>query len=155
MGRSTFIPMLRFRKAHTRWWRKPLVSHNGRELPAELAILDSRLGPSEHGVWLNSRSYAAGVADLIRAEGKFATRRAPVPDWVESVLGAIHKAAGVSKGCPDLVIWNTESRTFRLIEVKCPHWDRPSSEQESFMKAAAAAGIMTEVAEWEFEPDAP
>ena len=124
-------------------------------MPAELAILHSQLRAGEDGVWLNSRGYAAGVVDLVHSGDTFKTRRAPVPEYVGTALSKVHASARVAKGCPDLVIWNTSARTFRLIEVKCPHWDRPSEEQERFMQAAEVAGIPAEIVEWEFEPDDP
>jgi hypothetical protein len=65
-------------------------------------------------------------------------------------LGELYLEAGLSRGCPDLVIWNAQSQELRLVEVKCPHWDRPSRQQDLFMGVAARRGIPTEVVEWEF-----
>ena len=59
-------------------------------------------------------------------------------------------AATHAKGAPDLVLWNESARTVRFVEVKCPHWDRPSAEQLKFLGAAEEQGVATSIAEWEF-----
>jgi hypothetical protein len=131
------------------------VNLGGRALPAELAVLAAEVGPEEHGAWLNSRSTASGVVDLVLEDGEggrpvFTTRRQALPSFVSAALDAVYEQSGLGKGCPDLVIWNPASRRVRLVEVKCPRWDRPSAEQEKFMEAAATLGVSTCVAEWEF-----
>jgi hypothetical protein len=56
---------LRFKSAGSKWWQKPLALYQGKQLPAELIILQGELGAGEHGVWLNSRGLKSGVEDLI------------------------------------------------------------------------------------------
>lgn len=150
--------MLRFAPANTHWWQKPLVLVDGRALTAELAVLGLQLRPGEQGVWLNSRGRTSGVVDLVprrQPDGpSFATRRTPLPPFVAAALNRLYGAAGVKKGCPDLVIWRSDPESLRLVEVKCPHWDSPTPEQERFLEAAAAAGISASVIEWEFSDGA-
>lgn len=68
----------RVKSAGSKWWQKPLVLHQGRQLPAELIILQDELGAGEHGVWLNSRGLKSGVAELITSGEKgLKTRRVP------------------------------------------------------------------------------
>ena len=141
-----------------KWWQKPLVLVDERPTAAELAVLATELCPGETGVWLNSRGLASGVAELQRdqeaSEPTFRTKRIPLPEFVASGLAEIHQDAGVAKGCPDLVIWRTEQKSFRLVEVKCPHWDTPTEEQDAFMRAAVQRGIPTTLVEWEFDEGA-
>lgn len=100
---------------------------------------------------MNSRGRRSGVGGIKRtAAGKTKTVRRPLPDYVAQALSDLYQETGLSRGCPDLVIWNIQIREVRLVEVKCPHWDRPSPEQDQFMKAAQRRGIPTEVVEWEF-----
>ena len=149
--------MLRFRKANVSWWRKPLVLFGERVLTAELAVLASELGESEQGVWLNSRGRTSGVIDLIPCSichgGSFKTRRVPLPPFVASALGRLYSHAHVTKGCPDLIIWHATAHRIRLVEVKCPHWDAASAEQNRFMSVAAALGVPAKIVEWEFSGD--
>jgi hypothetical protein len=143
--------MLQFTPAGEKWWQKPLVTYGGRVLPAELAVLRGELGPGEEGVWLNSRGTKTGVADLVRgADGKFTTIRATLPTFVSWELAELYVVTGLPKGMPDLVIWNAVSETLRLVEVKCPHWDRPSLEQDAFLAIAAANGVPSKIVDWEF-----
>ena len=147
--------MLRFQLGTDRWWNKPLADLGGRVLPAELAVLAAEVGPHERGTWINSRGTKSGVIDLIRdtdSAGKpsYKTRRAALPAFVSAALAAVYEKSGLSKGCPDLVIWEEAGQHLRLVEVKCPHWDRPSVEQVEFMRVAATMGIPTSIAEWEF-----
>lgn len=67
------------------------------------------------------------------ANGKYVTRRISLPDFVSETLKRTYEAAEVKRGCPDLVIWNEDSKQVRFVEVKCPHWDRPTKEQELFL----------------------
>lgn len=142
---------LRLNAARKQWWRKPLVQLGRRALPAELVVLAAELRRAESGAWLNSRSLASGVVDLVpdksTASG-FRTRRIALPAIVASTLRQIYRASRLRKGCPDLVIWS--AKTVRLVEVKRPHWDKPSPEQERFIRFAAKAGVPTHVVEWEF-----
>ena len=146
--------MLRFSRAGVWWWRKPLVREDGKAVPAELAVLHREVGSNERGVWLNSRKAASGVVALqaYEKDGKqrFRTRREPLPLFVAAQLEAIYTDAQVAKGCPDLVIWRQDREELRLIEVKCPHWDELTAEQERFITAAAGRGVSTRVVEWEF-----
>jgi hypothetical protein len=144
--------LLRFEPAGAKWWRKPLVRHENRTLPAELAILIGELSVDESGAWLNSRGLDSGVADLISSDlGAFKTKRIPLPPFVSEQLKKLYLKARVKKGCPDLVIWNQMTKRMRLVEVKCPHWDRPSQEQRLFIEAAESSGIAAKIVEWEFQ----
>lgn len=145
------MPLLQFKSAHIRWWRKPLVRVRGRRLPAELAVLALQIKAGETGAWLNSRGVSSGVVDLIPDAGSasgFRTQRAKLPSFVVTTLRRLYHEANLTKGCPDLVIWSASE--VRLVEVKCPHWDRPSPEQTRFMRVAARLGVATRVVEWEF-----
>ena len=77
---------------------------------------------------MNSRGTATGAIDLILTGTRpaFKTRRISLPEFVSSVLRDIYKRAGLKWGCSDLVIWNAASHEVRLVEVKCPHCDKPS-----------------------------
>lgn len=144
--------MLRFERASERWWNKPLVSLSGRILPAELAVLEAELAPGEAGAWMNSRSTATGAVDLILTGTRpaFTTRRIPLPEFVSSVLRDIYKRADLKWGCTDLVIWNEASGEIRLVEVRCPHRNKPTPEQRIFLRVAEEMGIESSVVEWEF-----
>lgn len=121
-------------------------------LPAELAVLKAELKSGEEGAWLNSRGATSGTAELIRdAAGKFKARRIELPSFVSSRVRAIYTSAGLSKGAADLVIWNRTSQAVRFVEVKCPHWDKPSMEQLEFLRVAAASDCPVSIAEWEFD----
>lgn len=143
--------MLRFNRSDRRWWNKPLVAHAGRDLPAELVILELSMGPGEEGAWMNSRGRSSGVVALRwDGEGKAETIRRTLPDFVSMALEKVYQEAHLARGCPDLVIWNPGAHNVRLVEVKCPHWDRPSDDQHEFIRVAAHRGIPAEVVEWEF-----
>jgi len=92
------------------------------------------------------------VTDLVpsRSNKKYQTVRVPLPEYVTSMLSSIYAAANLKKGCPDLVLWNTKRKTVRFVEVKCPHWDSPTSEQNVFLKAAKSLGANGKIVEWEF-----
>ena len=144
--------LFQFESAGCKWWRKPLVRHDKRTLPAELAILARELCAGESGAWLNSRGLDSGVADLISIKlGEFKTKRVPLPSFVSERLKQLYIKANVKKGCPDLVIWNSKTQGMRLVEVKCPHWDSPSPEQNKFIEAAESSGIGAKIVEWEFQ----
>ena len=147
--------MLQFKPAGTKWWNKPLVDFHGRNLPAELAVLQTELQVEEEGVWLNSRGVTTGVSDLIRTETedgeyKYKTLRIEIPEFVSDAIKLAYLASGLTKGCPDLVVWNSSTLAIRFTEVKCPHWDKVFQEQIDFMKVAEQHGIQTKVVEWEF-----
>lgn len=143
--------MLRFARSPERWWQKPLAQVDGQPLPAELAVLGAELLPGERGAWINSRGTKTGAVDLVRtAHGKLSTRREKLPRFVADLLRSLYDSTGLRKGAPDLVIWNPEKSSVRFIEVKCPHWDRPSAEQLKFLSAARDRGIETTIVEWEF-----
>lgn len=144
--------LLQFESAGTKWWQKPLVRTENRLLPAELAILHKEISTGEEGAWLNSRGLESGVADLIsKPDGKYETKRVPLPVFVSNQLKQLYQKANVKKGCPDLVIWNLKAKKMRLVEAKCPHWDRPSQEQKLFIEAAQASGVGAKIVEWEFK----
>lgn len=91
---------------------------------------------------MNSRGVASGTRELTRdSTGKFKTRRIHLPTFVSARLRSLYEASGLSKGAPDLIIWNTGDSSVRFVEVKCPHWDRPSEEQLRFLRVAEAAGV--------------
>jgi hypothetical protein len=142
---------LKLSRSDQRWWNKPLAQDAGEQLPAELVILKLILRAGEEGAWMNSRGCVSGVVGLewIGNE-KPRTIRRDLPAFVAMALDEIYREAGLSRGCPDLVIWDIQNRKFRLAEVKCPQWDRPSHEQEAFMRVATERGIPTEIVEWEF-----
>lgn len=123
-------------------------------LTAELAVLTCDLAEDEEGLWMNSRSRTSGVKDLapcmVGSDIAFRAVRASLPVFAVSLLERLFAAAHVAKGCPDLVIWCSVPQSIRLVEVKCPHWDTVSREQECFMFAAAALGIPAKTMEWEF-----
>jgi VRR-NUC domain-containing protein len=142
-----------FRNAHKKWWQKPLIETGRGVLPAELAILKLELGEAEDGVWINSRGTKTGVYDLEYIDGKFQTIRKELPELVTRFLVDTYKSKALAKGCPDLVIWDIESESFRFVEVKCPRWDRLGKEQIAFIAHAKEKGIGTTIAEWIFEED--
>jgi hypothetical protein len=144
-------PRIHFESAKARWWGKPLVRAGDRALPAELAVLALQLAPGERGTWLNSRGTSSGVVDIVpdtASASGFRTRRVPLPPFVTATLRLLYRHSRLAKGCPDLVIWSANA--MRLVEVKCPHWDAPSIEQERFMRTATRQGVATTVVEWEF-----
>ena len=147
--------MLQFEPAGTKWWNKPLVNHRGKSLPAELAVLQTELQHEEAGVWLNSRGIKTGVSDLLvtefkDGEYKYKTLRIEIPDFVSDAIKLAYSASGLTKGCPDLVIWNSRALDIRFVEVKCPQWDRVSKEQVEFIRIAEQQGVNTKIMEWEF-----
>jgi VRR-NUC domain len=138
-------------RANVKWWNKPLALHHGRALPAELVILDREVRSPEQGAWLNSRGTRLGVIDLQQdASGRLRTVRIELPKFVSETLADLYGWAGVTKGCPDLVIWDLRRETLRLVEVKCPDWDAPSAEQAQFLATAGERGIISSVVEWRF-----
>lgn len=146
--------MHRFDSARAKWWRKPLVRFRGKVMPAELAVLALEQQSGERGVWLNSRSTKSGVVGLnVRVSGacvQYKTQREPLPSFVVSQLAALHQEAGQVKGRPDLVLWRADLTALRFVEVKCPHWDRVSPNQQYFIQVAQSLGVPTKVVEWEF-----
>jgi hypothetical protein len=140
-----------FQNARQSWWQKPLVVYDGRVLPAELAILQLEKKSREDGVWINSRGTKTGAYDLVSVEGKFKTLRKQLPQECSSFLEDTYKYGDLAKGCPDLVIWDKTSIAFRFVEVKCPKWDRLSSEQIAFISHAQQRSIDTQIAEWLFK----
>ena len=128
-----------------------MVQADGRPIPAELAVLQAVSGPGESGAWLNSRGTKSGVVDLVRSsDGRLKTRRRELPAFVSKLLESLYDSANLNKGASDLVVWNSETRSVRFVEVKCPHWDSLSPEQRKFLAAARDAGMETSIAEWEF-----
>ena len=149
--RTDLLAMLRLTKSHERWWQKPLADMGGKPLPAELVVLYAELQDGEAGVWLNSRGTSTGAVDLTRSSGgKLETVRTKLPPFVSDLLRSLYEATGLAKGAPDLVIWNSSSNSVRFVEVKCPHWYRPSEEQLKFLAAAEEHGVEASIAEWEF-----
>lgn len=98
---------------------------------------------------MNSRGIKSGVKDFDHKAKK--TIRRPLPPQVANTLQQLYSLTGLSEGCPDLIIWNTSTMKIRFVEVKCPHWDRPTKGQEVFMRTAAGQRIATSIVEWEFE----
>ena len=155
--------MLRFRRAESYWWRKPLVRVRRRALPAELAVLALELRRHEQGSWLNVRPKASGIVELApmatRHGPAFRPKRAPLPFFVVAKLEDIYSRAGLSRGCPELVIWRTDRELFRLVAVK---WrsDRRRDQRkwdvarQRFIEMAWQHGVSTKFVEWEFADDA-
>lgn len=131
----------------------------GRCIPAELAVLSMELRHGESGVWLNSRGTKSGVVDLVPSDtdavGSYRTCRVPLPTFVSKTLARMYGAAGVRKGVPDLVIWDAQTNGVRFVEVKCPHWDQTSDEQNLFLLVAKSLGIPASIVEWEFRAAQP
>lgn len=146
--------MIKLEKANETWWRKPLVRFLGKSTTAELAILSLELSPSETGVWMNSRRVTSGVVDLRTIETEkckaFKSIRESLPEWLSRKLSDVYKLAELRKGCPDLVIWNATTGQCRLVEVKCPLWDKISLDQQKFIAAGTVLGIQTKVVYWRF-----
>jgi hypothetical protein len=146
--------VLKFESAGQKWWNKPLVLFWGRHTTAELAILSMETGSGECGAWLNSRGTKTGAVDLVTSDTNaiptYRTRRVSLPDFVSNTLVHLYRVTGLTKGCPDLVIWDTRTKELRLVEVKCPHWDKPSHEQDQFLRAASSLGVRASIVEWEF-----
>jgi hypothetical protein len=146
--------MHQFAKSRERWWQKPLVAQNGGHLPAELAVLRIEMQAEETGAWLNSRGVKSAVIDFVRGpSGRFSTVRVALPAFVAAQFKALYERTGLAKGAPDLVVWNAAAKRVRFIEVKNPHWDRPSREQIAFLRAAEAMGLSVAIVEWEFESE--
>jgi hypothetical protein len=145
--------MHRLPRSLHQWWQKPLTELDGRPVPAELAVLRAELREGETGAWLNSRGTGSGVVDLVRKpDGKYVTVRIELPQFVTDLLCSLYAASGQKRGMPDLVVWNATTQNIRLVEVKCPQWDRPSQYQKEFHGVARANGIEVSMVEWEFEP---
>ena len=151
--------LIKFDSAGRRWWNKPLVLFEGRELPAELVVLAMQVSAGEHGAWLNSRGTRTGAVDLVASDvggiRTYKTRRVSLPDFVSSFLVKLYRATGLPNGCPDLVVWDMRTQAVRLVEVKCPQWDEPSQEQDRFLRAASDLGIQASIVEWEFSAAQP
>jgi hypothetical protein len=146
--------MLLLNRSDVRWWQKPLARFAGRVLPAELVILQENVQPGESGAWLNSRSVTSGVVDLVPdSSGSLRTVRATLPSFVSEVLRELYGSTRLTKGAPDLVIWNEATRRVRFVEVKCPEWDEPSTHQQLFHETARTAGIECSIVEWRFATD--
>ncbi len=140
-----------YRQSNEYWWQKPLVECGGQAQPAEVVVLREELQPGELGAWLNSRGVVSGVAELVRDQnGAYATRRISPPPFVSDLLRSLYAGSGLSRGAPDLVIWNAGTGTVRFAEIKCPHWDAPSTDQISFHRYIESAGSQVTVLEWEF-----
>jgi VRR-NUC domain-containing protein len=126
------------------------VRFRGHALPAELAVLSRQLRSGEQGAWLNSRSTRTGVETLLRSEEGYKTKRIELPAFVVTALKRVYSVGKLTKGCPDLVIWHAARRRMRLVEVKCPDWDRMGADQLRFRAVARKARIPSQVVEWRF-----
>jgi hypothetical protein len=144
------MSLIYFTNSNERWWKKPLVIHKGKILPAELAILDIELQRHEKGVWLNSRGSRSGVIDLVKRKEKYKSIRVMLPKYISEIIEEIYKSTSRRKGCPDLIIWNDQNGTIRFVEVKCPLWDRLREGQDEFINIAKGMGLSTKIVEWEF-----
>ena len=110
--------MLQFKPAGTKWWNKPLVNYRGKNLPAELAVLQIDLQPDEQGVWLNSRGITTGVSGLLRTDtqgSEYKTQRIEIPDYESNPLKTLYSATGLKNGSTDLVIWNKSTYSIRIV----------------------------------------
>ena len=148
---STHVSIRQHAASTERWWNKPLVACAGQAQPAEIVILREELQDGERGVWINSRGTASGVIELIRGpSGEYHTQRVRLPGFVSDLLDCIYEKSKVSCGMPDLVIWRESDQSIRFIEVKCPHWDSPSPEQQTILSTIEALGYPASIIEWEF-----
>ena len=155
--------MLRFRSADAYWWRKRLVVVGRRILPAELAVLARELNPLERGSWVNQRSRASGIVELVPVRAPrgstFRPRREPLPLYVVARLEDIYSRARLRRGCPELVIWRTDHDQVRLVAVQRKGEERRdqmkwSADRRRFVETAWERGIGTTVVEWKFTDDA-
>lgn len=153
LSRGPTRPEVRkYRKSSEFWWQKPLVDCGGQPQPAEIVVLREELEPGEAGVWMNSRGVTTGVAELLRDQsGNYATRRVPLPAFVSGLLRSLYDGSGLTCGAPDLIIWNVGTRAVRFAEIKCPHWDAPSTEQLDFHRYIERRGLEVTIVEWEFD----
>src|SRR6266566_4365823 len=87
---------------------------------------------------VEGKSVAVGCGSSMKRK-----RREPLPLFVVKKLEDIYARAQLTRGCPDLVIWRTDRDQFRLVEVKCPEWDKPSDEQRRFIEVAYEIGVET------------
>ena len=145
--------MHRFKRWADKWWQKPLVDFHGRPLPAELAVLFMELSAAEKGVWINSRGFQTGASDLVsssKSHKTYETVRISIPNFVVQTISDVMTESGLARGCPDLVIWNNHSTSVRFVEVKCPHWDAPTPEQDTFLSLVRYKGLQGKVVNWEF-----
>ena len=143
--------MYRFKPAGAVWWQKPLVLFENQSVPAEIAILRSELKRGEAGIWKNSSSLSTGVIDLrTSAASSFETVRIQIPASITTVLRDLYKVAGLSKGCPDLVVWRKSDARVRFIEIKRKGHDSITKEQEQFISAAQSAGVSVRTIYWDF-----
>ncbi len=148
-GATLPSPLRRFVSAHKTWWRKPLVYHKRRVLPAELAVLALDLRRGERGVWMNSRGTSRGLVSLVPRGRAYTTRLEAIPEFVASILKDIYRTLKVKSGCPDLVIWHSRRKRLRFVEVKGPG-DRIRDAQRRFIRIAGHHRIATKVAVWTF-----
>lgn len=144
--------MFQLGRSEKTWWQKPLAFVDEKFLPAELVVLRYVLRDGEEGAWLNSRGTKTAVVDLVQEpDGRFRTVRVPLPGYVQECLTSFYAHPEVAKGVFDLVIWRPFDLAVRFVEVKCPHWDRLTAEQQRFSELAHEQNIKTEIVEWEFE----
>lgn len=147
--------MYQFEKAIERWWQKPLVVTSTHPMPAELVILNLEMKEDEDGGWLNSRgtkTIAKSTTVKPKDNGDFSLKvnREAIPQFVQETLNALYEVTNLGKGVPDLILWNTTTKKIRFIEVKCPHWDKPSKEQDLFIEEINKNGMSALIVEWEF-----
>ena len=89
------------------------------------------------------------------SSGKLRTVRVALPPYVRELLRTLYGASDVSKGAPDLVVWNDADQSVRFVEVKCPDWDRPSTSQLRFHQVARDRGCAVDIEEWRFAANGP
>ena len=147
--------MLRFQKAPTsdRYWNKPLVNLGGPvPVTAEIAVLRAELQEGESGAWVHAGVRPKrGTIDLRRKlSGGFEPVKTVLPDFVAGMLAELFGATGLTKGGPDVVIWNLADEKVRFAEVKWLGHDSPSEEQLKYLDAARERGIPCRIVEWEF-----
>ena len=81
----------------------------------------------------------------------YETVRIPIPDFARDAITDVLEAADIARDCRDIMIWNDKVLSVRFVEVKCLHWDSPTSEQDVFFGAASNKGFEGKIAEWEFQ----
>jgi hypothetical protein len=127
---------------------KPIVSHDGKPVFAELALLQLL---TADGTWDGAWVETYGGSNYLREmPGAWALRpwSIALPPEEEALLKRIWKAAK-SQACFDVLGWHGEHVVF--LEGKQKGKDRISKHQPKFIEAAIACGVPAEaliVVEW-------
>ena len=130
-----------------KWGGKPIVSHDGNPIFAELALLRLLTAGGWDGVWVETFS---GPNYLREMPGAWAVRpwSVELPPEKEALLKRIWKR-GKSYACFDVFGWRSEHVVF--LEGKQKSKDRISKHQPKFIEAAMQCGVPAEgliLVEW-------